>query len=66
MVLLKTHTHKNGPNAFFKLRFFYLASYVGMEDPSRVELLLINTLLKMIIYAKVCILFLNQNDTKKF
>ena len=27
---------------------------------------MMNMLLKMIIYAKVCIIFLNQNDTKKF
>ena len=32
------------------------------------KMFMMNMLLKMIIYAKVCIIFffLNQNDTKKF
>ena len=29
------------------------------------KMFMMNMLLKMIIYAKVCIIFLNQNDTKK-
>ena len=30
------------------------------------KMFMMNMLLKMIIYAKVCIIFLKQNDTKKF